>query len=312
MITIYPDYYNSFKCTAANCRHNCCIGWEIDIDPDTADYYQTIPGDFGERIRKNITWDTIPCFSLVEGDRCPMLNSRGLCDIMLTLGEDSVCDICAEHPRFYNYLDSHTECGLGLCCESVCDLVIGKKDPVKLIGYTDELGNLLVFKLRNDVIALLQDRDKSIVERLNNILKRCSHPGLHFSLPNAVDMLLSLERLSAEWTDILDTLAKVDCSADYDGFNIHMKDRITEYEQLLVYIVYRYMISPEYDPISIAGFTCFVYHIIYAAGAAQYTKNGSFTFEDQADLIRMFSSEIEYSTENLDIILEYLKNITKQ
>ena len=31
-----PDYYRDFKCSAGNCKHSCCIGWEIDIDEDTA------------------------------------------------------------------------------------------------------------------------------------------------------------------------------------------------------------------------------------------------------------------------------------
>ena len=29
---VYPDYYPEFRCSASACKHNCCIGWEIDID----------------------------------------------------------------------------------------------------------------------------------------------------------------------------------------------------------------------------------------------------------------------------------------
>mgnify|MGYP006874698003 CR=1 FL=1 len=32
---VYPDYYKEFKCIAGECRHSCCIGWEIDIDEET-------------------------------------------------------------------------------------------------------------------------------------------------------------------------------------------------------------------------------------------------------------------------------------
>ena len=36
MQNAYPDYYPLFHCIADRCRHNCCIGWEIDIDSRTA------------------------------------------------------------------------------------------------------------------------------------------------------------------------------------------------------------------------------------------------------------------------------------
>ena len=49
MKIVKPDYYDSFRCIADKCRHSCCIGWEIDIDEDTLDLYENIPGDFGDR-----------------------------------------------------------------------------------------------------------------------------------------------------------------------------------------------------------------------------------------------------------------------
>ena len=34
MLTVYPDYYKKFNCKKEKCRHNCCVGWEIDIDDE--------------------------------------------------------------------------------------------------------------------------------------------------------------------------------------------------------------------------------------------------------------------------------------
>ena len=48
---MYPAYYGAFHCTAGACRHNCCIGWEIDIDDKSATRYAALPGAFGERVR---------------------------------------------------------------------------------------------------------------------------------------------------------------------------------------------------------------------------------------------------------------------
>lgn len=51
---IVPAYYEEFQCVADACRHNCCIGWEIDIDEETAARYQKIPGELGDRLRRQI------------------------------------------------------------------------------------------------------------------------------------------------------------------------------------------------------------------------------------------------------------------
>ena len=39
MKEVFPNYYKKFKCIADKCKHNCCIGWEIDIDNDTLEFY---------------------------------------------------------------------------------------------------------------------------------------------------------------------------------------------------------------------------------------------------------------------------------
>ena len=45
-----PDYYTKFACIADKCQHSCCIGWEIDIDEETLSYYNSVSGDFGNRL----------------------------------------------------------------------------------------------------------------------------------------------------------------------------------------------------------------------------------------------------------------------
>ena len=78
MITAYPEYYKEFSCIASRCRHNCCIGWEIDIDPETAEKYRDVGGERGERMKNFIEWCGEPHFILGEGERCPFLNERNL------------------------------------------------------------------------------------------------------------------------------------------------------------------------------------------------------------------------------------------
>ena len=78
MIFRIPEYYRKFRCIADKCRDNCCIGWEIDIDDETADFYRSVEGEFGERLKDSINEGS---FILTEDERCPFLSRRGLCDI---------------------------------------------------------------------------------------------------------------------------------------------------------------------------------------------------------------------------------------
>ena len=73
MKIITPNYYVNFKCIADRCNHNCCIGWEIDIDCKTAAYYAQLKGAIGEKLRANIDRKETPHFILGAEDRCPFL-----------------------------------------------------------------------------------------------------------------------------------------------------------------------------------------------------------------------------------------------
>lgn len=88
MTLIYPATADAFRCIADACRHTCCKGWEIDIDPNTRAKYAAMTGEIGQRLRDAIA-DTPDgaSFRLREDERCPMLNDNGLCDIITACGE---------------------------------------------------------------------------------------------------------------------------------------------------------------------------------------------------------------------------------
>ena len=164
MAEVFAPYYHKFKCIADRCRHNCCIGWEIDIDPDTMKLYNSLGGELGEKIRANIEGD-VPHFVLSDGDRCPLLNERGLCDIILSLGEDAICDICTLHPRFKNFYTSFTEVGLGLCCEEAGRVILAEKDKFQIelptdVQITDEEREF--FKARSEIFDILKKKNYDI------------------------------------------------------------------------------------------------------------------------------------------------------
>ncbi len=306
MKTLVPDYYPQFSCIAGACRHSCCVGWEIDIDEKTNRYYQSLPGTFGERLRQHIQMvGGIASFRLCgDTERCPFLNEGGLCDLILALGEDALCQICTDHPRFIAEYSSHTEIGLGLCCEAAARLVLSKPEPVSMILWSDDSREALplddaeveMLACRETVISALQNRTLPLSERLRTVCVMLGTEARRADPDADCTFLLSLEILDAAWKDMLEALLHMaqiapsmpECSA----------------EQFLVYLVYRHF--PKQLQGEDAGvlwqFCMFSYELVSALYAAAPQQDMQILYE----IVRMFSAEIEYSEDNLYAILDML------
>ncbi len=282
-----PDYYYDFKCIADRCQHSCCVGWEIDIDPDTLDIYRNIGGDMGDRIRQNIEYGDCPHFKLSDNDRCPFLNKTGLCDIITTLGDGALCDICADHPRYRNYFKNRLEMGLGLVCEEAARLILSKKGKTVLIN-TENMKSARAFPKRKKLIDLLQNRKISFSKRLESIIA--------FSEKDYSPLLYSLERLDTKWEKYIELL-NTDTEINDLGFD-------TVFEQLAVYFLLRHSGSSLENALK---FTAFSTYIIMKISAGLKAKTGALSLSDICEISRMYSSEIEYSDENIAIILEKIK-----
>ncbi len=302
MKVIVPNYYNQFKCIAEKCRHNCCIGWEIDIDEDTFEYYQEIDGSFGKKLKNDITvTEDCAYFNLDGKGRCAFLNKDNLCEIILNLGEDALCQICSDHPRFRNYYDNEVETGLGLCCEEAGKIILSQKEKFKLLILDDDLSekdenDFLQHKQR--ILHNLQDEKHTLKDRVLKLLKENNIEIKKKSLCDWIDFYLSLERLDDNWTNLLCDMKTV--NAD----NINIPESLTyTLEKLLLYFVYRHYVDISNDEIKFSVFSVFFiseiikYHIF---------KYGEIKFEDIIEYARMYSSEIEYSDENIEKIIAQL------
>lgn len=184
MVFRVPSYYKNFRCIADKCPDNCCRGWEIDIDEDTLDYYKDLKGPMAEKIRASISEDG--SFVLNEEGWCPLLNEKGLCEVCLTLGEDSLSEVCTEYPRFTTEYPKTREKVLCLSCGEVGRIVfsdteqIGFDEQILSEDYDeyewedgdDELAEKLE-SVRSHAIGLLQDRSRPIAERIAVYLNYC-------------------------------------------------------------------------------------------------------------------------------------------
>ena len=280
-----PEYYKSFKCIADKCRHSCCIGWEIDIDPDTEEVYKALGDGYGEKILKSIDFDGTPHFSLAENERCPHLDSNGLCRIICELGEDYLCDICREHPRFYNYTSRGLEVGIGMSCEEACRIILDSED-FGIVELEDD-GEDYTFEdfdavlLRDRIYAILSD-DIPYAERLQRIYTEFS---------------VSPSQLSDdEWRHVIDSLEYLN-ESHRELLRIYSSDILTcekyekPLERALAYFVFRHCSGAcDYEKfISSLGFALFCERLL-----ASLCSMGGDVFE----YARILSEELEYSEDN--------------
>lgn len=292
MKLVAPNYYPLFQCKAGACRHSCCIGWEIDIDDASLARFSSVPGELGQRLQEKIDWEN-RCFRLDEKERCPFLTDSGLCQLILSLGESSLCQICTDHPRFRNFLPGRTEIGLGLCCEAAAQLVLAQTEPMCLLtlqddGTSEEPSAFLTF--RNRLFALAQDRTRSIDQRIQDIQAACGI-SLTVDAPHWASLLLTLERLDPQWEVCLRRLLEPPRPAP--GWDIPL-------EQLLCYLMYRHLPGALEDG-DVQG------RVAYCCLMVQLLRH--MLRDDLPELARMYSSEIEYSDENLDALLEEVDSL---
>ena len=302
---VYPDYYKEFKCIADKCRHSCCIGWEIEIDKETKALYDSVGGEMGKRFSENIKDGEAPEFILTRDERCPFLNRDNLCDIILTLGEDKLCHICREHPRFYNEICGRCEAGLGLSCEEAARIIIGRKEKTKLVSDGEVSSEDKILSLRDKVISKLQERGKSIRMRLFEVLSLCNTTLPERGAEYWAELLLSLECMDKAWQEKVAAL-KILPNVRTDKFDAYMKGREAEYEQLAVYLIYRHFATAADlpDAAARACFAVFGVWLVYALGLCEFLKRGELPFEEQVELCRMFSTELEYCEENTDALFD--------
>lgn len=308
--TIVPDIYPRFHCIADKCQHSCCVGWEIDVDAQSYAAYQAVEGEFGARLKSAIEPGECPHFRLTKDERCPFLNEQNLCDMILHLGEDSLCQICRDHPRFRNFWSDRMELGLGLCCEEAVRLVLQNPKPAKLLTLeTDGVDEPLepfeqtLLSAREKAFSIVQDRSRTVEERMQILLSLFQIKLPQRTPQEWAKILFHCERLEPSWEEELSYLAHYEKTASVpqlDAFEIPL-------EQILFYLIYRHLphAQDERELKAYLGFAILWCEILSAILKSRAQK-GTANFATFAETVRLFSSEIEYSEENTELFLNLL------
>lgn len=314
MKLIAPDYYKDFKCIADKCVHNCCtMSWIINIDEDTLEYYHKVPGDLGKRLKENIDESGEKAsFILEEGKGCPFLNQSGFCDLITELGEDSLCQICRDHPRFRNFYGDRTEIGVGLCCEAAGNLILKRQEkPVLVVleddGENDEAdaADISLYEWREELTEIAQNRTMPMQERAAEILKAAEMSIPEHTQAEWADIYMELEGVEDSWKDRIRELKETDIS---DAPALDSSEWEIAFEQLLVYFLYRQLPfaldDGEYEGRAVLCVLC--YEIIKKLCRVHAVLHGNVTLDDLVEIARQYSAEIEYSDENVDILLDVI------
>ena len=207
-----PKHFTRFKCIAEKCRDNCCIGWKIVIDDELNEKYGNLGGKLGERLKKSIVYDEgTPIFKLDSCGRCPMLNERGLCDIITERGEEYLCEICREHPRYYNVLADYCEGGIGIACEVGAKLVLAADD--------DEFTEITA-----DFGSYDAEYDEALADTItvrDELLSRCA-PNTRFDEQGLLHLAAKLDEkygFGDDRCEVINPLDAVEALANLTPFN---------------------------------------------------------------------------------------------
>lgn len=371
-----PFYYKDFKCIAGACTDTCCAGWDVDVDEASYKYYKSVKGSFGKRLKSvMVKSEEGGCTFTLNNGRCPFLNDENLCDLYIALGEENLCDTCAEFPRFINEYGNTREIGIAPSCITAGEIIFNYKDKLvfentendefpKTYNDIDPLTYIQLTSARKMAYSIVQNRAYTINDRCVLLLEFAKKIQKHLDserdelianvvnafkdmdyqqsvLDNAkkkysgfddtayryiykyFDKFKGMEVINPDWFKVLEVNSEFmqDCDKNgmsdffnkmYDEFDTYYEDRQFEYEQLLVYYVYRYFLDAVYDynlvlkvKNGIVG-----YLILKQADVAKWYINGKQGGErklskaEQIDMAHLYSRQFEHSYSNFEVYTE--------
>ena len=283
MLSIFPKFYKNFLCKADKCKHSCCKGWEIDIDEETAGKYLAMTGELGAEIRQNIGKNEDSYFfKLTEDERCPFLQKNGLCKIILNIGEENICEICTMHPRFFTMLDDVELCGVGLSCEKTCELLLG--DEKDLVFYIEDTEEELSFLEVLAVIGL----------NLPNEMQEFSLAVNAENINKVLEIMAKTEPIDENWSKELSIMQ------DMDNVELKAKEYLENSDKNILNKIYQYILYRQLERLVDIDIEAL---INYAQYSILFIILHTMISKELGESVRRWSEQIEYDTDNVDLIL---------
>ena len=292
-----PKYYEEFKCIADKCTNSCCVGWEIDVEGNTYKKYKKSKCQYAKKVLESIENSDTPHFKLTKDERCPHLDERGLCKIIINMGKDYLCDICREHPRFYNYTNYGYEVGLGMSCPEACRIILNSDDYDEFVLVSHSDGDIEVIEFdslleRDKIYRILKNKELSLDEKLKAICNEYEIDLGAVDINEYLSCINSLEYLNDSHRSL------------FSAFSLNIKrDELSHkyLERALAYFIYRHCTEAiDYEEHRVSLALCLFLERMLASLIVNKSA-------DVFEMARVVSEEIEYSTDNIEKIKEILE-----
>ena len=320
MKNIYPSYFQKFRCIADKCPDSCCKGWDVVVDDETNEYYKTVCGEFGEKLKSltEIDGDGDRIF-ISQNERCPFWNSDELCDIYINLGENHLCKTCREFPRIMQDYTAFSEYLLSFACPEAARLILGTDNAYDDFtnydsdfsdcGYNADLMRFLL-NTREKLKGIFTDKSLPFSGRLNVAVQFCN------KVQNAIDDFDYSTDIAVDkgyTTDIINKKSSSEIFNAHKEFDImtdewreilckaseHAGEQIPEcfddlFERMSLYYIYRYFLTAV-DSLDVMCTAKRIHCAYVVIGGALLT--GEYEAEK---LFCLYSKEVEHSYENAD------------
>lgn len=305
MKIVKPTFYKNFKCIAGDCPDSCCQGWEVDADSDSLEYYKSLDNslEIKKRIDSVLSKDEFDntIFTLAPKKRCPFLNDENLCDMHIAIGGEHTPYTCRTFPRFIYDFGATREIGISFSCPVASDMMYKTESfdfetdinsDLPTLNDIDAEKYFLLYKGRTEAYKIAKDKNKSIRERLNDLL----------------DLGVLLQEKLFPYDEGGDDIAFFDVFKNPELINPEWKEKVENFslkqvsdtqsnENILMYFLYKYLMQAVYDDDALSKIKMAVLGVLINT----YFGEDSWT-------VHLWSKETEHSQYNMDRYKKLLKN----
>ena len=133
------SFYDNFTCATDQCPDTCCAGWNIPVDRETIQKWQTYPLSlrlwlFPHLCKK----EDIPCIRMTH-THCPFQDHDMLCSLERHHGENAMPHICRIYPRKRRNYGFCAEETLELSCPKAAELFLGHLHDFHYVDMDSEI-----------------------------------------------------------------------------------------------------------------------------------------------------------------------------
>lgn len=278
-------------------------------------------------------------FRIRENGRCPFLNDDNLCDLYAELGEDALCVTCDQYPRFLCEFGNKKEIGIALSCITAGELILGQKSKASFVEHVDEdqffslneIDGTLYLSLvraRQKAYEIAMNDELEIRERMVNLLYFAEQVQDVIKSPAKIDELctsyvthkgiqeysehsesfrkiwryyLKQVLIKQEWIDYYKASLMMYEQGNYAKKISVIADNSKEFENILVYFLYRYFLKGVFDKdvltkVKMAVISTMM--IIHCDMALAVSLGRELDFDERVDVAHIYSREVEHSEEN--------------